>query len=242
MKVWMLFAALMMAVTETKAQSDFGLWMNVSFEKELDDQWALRGSAEARSRNNMQEMDRYNVGVEALYKPIKYLKLAAGYDLLYDHRGGTETYNDDGTISEIIPLYWWPRHSLHFGITGSYSIGDLKLSLRELYQFNYRAKAEGKNYNTYTDKWEDALDGVWHTVRTRVGLDYNIEYTPLKPFANVEVYHEDLSSISKVRYTIGTNITVGDQRELSIYYRYQDIRKGNSVNNHVLGIGYAYKF
>lgn len=235
--------ALAGTVQKARAQSDFGVWLDAGVEKKLDKHWTLEGELGTRTRNDSKEIDRYSAGVEADYKLNKYLKFSAGYNLLYDHRGGTQTYHKDGSVNKITPSYWWLRHRFLVGATGSYSFGNLGLSLREMYQYTYRPKATGKKYDTDTEEWEDVKSKSQHLLRSRLMLNYRWKHTPLTPFGSVELYHGD-EGLQKVRYTVGSNIQLAKHHSLKLYYRYQNLRTDDDddYDTHVLGIGYSFKF
>ena len=239
----LLIAVLTMVAVEVRAQSDFGVWLDAGVEKKLGKRWALEGELGARTRNNSKEMDRYSLGLGADYRLNRYLKFSAGYSLLYDHRGGTQTYHKDGTVNKITPSYWWPRHRFLIGATGSYSFGRLGLSLRETYQYTYRAKAADKKYDTDTEEWSDVKSKSQSLLRSRFQLTYRLRRTPLTPFGSVELYHGDCG-LQKMRYTLGSNIQIGKCHKLKLYYRYQDLRSNDDddLDTHVLGIGYTYAF
>ncbi len=239
----LLLAVLAMVAVEARAQSDFGIWMDAGVEKTLGKHWTVEGELGARTRNNSKEMDRYSLGLGADYKLNRYLKFSAGYSLLYDHRGGTQTYHKDGTVNKIVPSYWWPRHRFLVGATGSYSFGCLGLSLREMYQYTYRPKATDKKYDTDTEEWSDVKSKSQHLLRSRFQLTYRLKHTPLTPFGSVELYHGD-GGLQKTRYTLGSNIQIAKHHNLKLYYRYQDLRSNDDddLDIHVLGIGYTYAF
>ncbi len=242
-RILMSLAALLAWALEGKAQSDFGVWMDAGIEKKINKHWTLDGEIGARTRDNSKEMDRYSLGVGADYKLNKYLKFSAAYNLLYDHRGGTQTYHKNGTVNKITPAYWWPRHRFLFGVTGSYSFGNLGLSLREMYQYTYRTKAKNKKYDTDTEEWEDVKSKSQHLLRSRFQINYRIRHTPLVPFGSVELYNGN-GGLQKTRYTVGTNLQMAKHHELKLYYRYQDLRDNDDddLDTHVLGIGYTFKF
>ncbi len=237
--------ALLCMTQWVKAQSgtDFGIWMDAGVEKKFNKHWVLEGELGARTRNNSKEMDRYSFGLGADYKLNKYLKFSAGYNFLYDHRGGKQTYHKNGTVNKITPTYWWPRNRFLFGVTGSYRIGNLGLSLREMYQYTYRAKAKNKKYDTDTEEWEDIKSKSQHLLRLRFQMNYDLKHTPFTPFGSVEMYHGE-GGLLKTRYTLGTGISLGKKNELKLYYRYQNLRHNDDDDwdIHVLGIGYKYKF
>lgn len=224
-------------------QSDFGVWATVGADKKLSKQWSVAGELGLRTRDNSKEMDRYHLGLEADYKPWKFLKMTVGYNFLYDNRSEKVTYHKDGTENKITPAYWWPRHRFLLGVTGSYSLGNLDLSLREMYQYTYRPKASGKKYDTDTKEWEDVKSKSQHQLRSRFQMAYNIGKSPFKPFGSVEMYHGE-GGLQKTRYTLGTDIALSKRHSLKVYYRYQDLRVNDDddLDLHVLGIGYKYKF
>lgn len=240
-----LLAFLMGNAQQLKAQNsaDFGIWMDAGVEKKFNKQWSLEGEIGARTRNDSKEMDRYHLGIATDYKLNKYLKFSAGYNLLYDHRGGTQTYHKDGTVNKITPSYWWPRHRFSFGVTGSYSFGNLGVSLREMYQYTYRSKAKDKKYDTDTEEWEDVKSKSQHLLRSRFQLNYRLKHTPFTPFGSVELFHGE-GVLQKTRYTLGTSYSISKQHKLKLYYRYQDLRQNDDddPDTHVLGIGYSYQF
>ncbi len=225
------------------AQADFGIWADAGVEKKIDKHWAVEGEIGARSRNNSKEMDRYSLSVGTDYKLNKYVKFSAAYNLLYDHRGGTQTYHKNGTVNKITPSYWWPRHRFQVAATGSYSFGRLGFSLREMYQYSCRPLAEGKKYDTDTEEWGDIKSKSIHMLRSRLQVNYDIKNTPLTPFANAEMFHGE-GGLQKVRYTVGTSLALTKHHNLKVYYRFRDIYGTNEdeQDTHVLGIGYTYKF
>lgn len=243
-----LFISVLLCVVgavETMAQkSDFGIWTSAGIEKKLGKQWKLSGELGARTRDNSSTMDRFDVGVGVDYKPVSFLKLSAGYDFLYDHRARRVTYHrKSGTVNKITPSYWWPRHRVLLGVTGSYSIGRFGFSLREMYQYTYRALAKDKKYDTDTEEWEDVRSKSQHLLRSRLEVEYNIKKVPLTPFVSAEMYTGE-GGLKKMRYTVGAEWSINKHNGLSLYYRYQDLRENDDddLDMHVLGIGYEYSF
>lgn len=245
-KIGIFLTMLAAGTSQATAQSegsDFGVWMDAGIEKSLGRKWTLEGEIGARTRNDSKEMDRYSLGLGADYKLNQYLKLSAGYSLLYDHRGDTQTYHKDGSVNKVTPSYWWPRHRFLLGLTGSCRLGPFGLSLREMYQYTYRPLAKDKKYDTDTQEWEDIRSKSQHLLRSRFQLNYRWKHTPLTPFGSVETYHGE-GGLQKTRYTLGTNVSITRHHDLKLYYRYQDLRKNDDddLDTHVLGIGYSYKF
>ncbi len=226
-----------------QSDSDFGVWLNADVKKKIDKHWSVDGELGAKTRDNSKEMDRLSLGIGTDYKFNKYLKLSAGYNFLYDHRAKKQTYHKDGTVNKITPSYWWPRHRFLLGATSSYSIGNLGLSLREMYQYTYRTKAKNKKYDTDTEEWEDVKSKSLHILRSRFLVDYRIKGTPFTPYGSVETYHGE-GGLRKTRYTLGTGFSIAKRHELKLYWRYQDLRHNDDdedLDTHVLGVSYSFK-
>ncbi|MBP5484519.1 MAG: DUF2490 domain-containing protein, partial [Bacteroidaceae bacterium] len=75
--------ALTSALTASaQASDDFGVWGEFSIEKALTTRWDLGLETHFRTQDNSTCLDRWGVGVNAAYRVHKYLKLAAGIELL----------------------------------------------------------------------------------------------------------------------------------------------------------------
>ena len=130
---WVRFIILVLFLTFvfiglSKAQTtnDFGKWVSVGAEKNVNDSWGLGVSTELRTKDNTGSVDRWQLGVSGTYKVCKVMKLGGGYEFHMKNRTV-----DDGT--ETVP-----RHRLMFDITPGGKVSDwLKLSLRERYQYTY---------------------------------------------------------------------------------------------------------
>ena len=81
-----LFFALMALTSalaaSAQASDDFGVWGEFSIEKALTTRWDLGLETHFRTQDNSTCLDRWGVGVNAAYRVHKYLKLAAGIELL----------------------------------------------------------------------------------------------------------------------------------------------------------------
>ena len=60
----------------------------------------------------------------------------------------------------------------------------------------------------------------------------------------IELYNS--WGIEKIRYNIGTDLRLSKQHNLSIYYRYQDMKHADAddydPDMHYIGVGYKFKF
>ena len=155
-----LFAAALALCSATSAiaQSDFGVWTEIGVEKSFNKKFSLEASVENRMANNATQPQRPNAAIGGSYKPLKWLKLGAGYVFIYNRnfQETEEKYkeNDEGEIvlgKDGKPIiegynvdhgYWRPRHRAYFDVQGKVDVGRFSISLRERYLYNYYVETE----------------------------------------------------------------------------------------------------
>lgn len=155
-----LFAAALALCSATSAiaQSDFGVWTEIGIEKSFNKKFSLEASVENRMANNATQPQRWNAAIGGSYKPLKWLKLGAGYVFIYNRnfQEAEEKYkeNDEGEIvlgKDGKPIiegynvdhgYWRPRHRAYFDVQGKVDVGRFSISLRERYLYNYYVETE----------------------------------------------------------------------------------------------------
>ncbi len=229
------------------AQSEAGLLMEVGAEKKLSKKFSVGLEADLRTRNNLKTMDRWSLGISAAYRPLKYLKFDAGYTLLNNNFREDISYNANGSYNNWTPSYWGMRHRLHASVTGTYKFqNNLRISLRERWQYTYRPEKTVQRWDFDNSWWEDkARSGkAKNQLRSRFEISYDRKRAFFTPFASIELYNS--WGIEKIRYNIGTDLRLSKQHNLSIYYRYQNMKHVDDddyePDMHYIGIGYKFKF
>ena len=167
-----LFAAALALCSATSAiaQSDFGVWTEIGVEKSFNKKFSLEANVENRMANNATQPQRWNAAIGGSYKPLKWLKLGAGYVFIYNRsfQETEEKYkeNDEGEIvlgKDGKPIiegynvdhgYWRPRHRAYFDVQGKVDVGRFSISLRERYLYNYYMQAK-----TMRDKYRNPVQG-----------------------------------------------------------------------------------
>ena len=235
------------ALLTASAQSEAGLMMEVGAEKKLSKKVSIGLDAELRTRNNLKTLDRWSLGVGAEYKVLKNVKLAAGYLLLNDNFRESISYKADGNYNNWRPSYWGIRHRLYASATGSLKLNkNLRLSLRERWQYTYRPEKTVSRWDFDNSCWENKVREVKakNQLRSRLQVDYEKKHALLAPYASVELYNA--WAVEKVRYTLGTNVNLAKQHTLNLYYRFQDLRNVAAdeydPDMHYIGAGYKFKF
>lgn len=243
---------LALAPVSTYAQSEAGLLLSVGAEKKLGKKLSLEIEADFRTRNDFKTIDRWSGGVSADYKFTKWLKGDAGYELLYDNNRERITYNNDasGTVTGYNnwrPSYWGIRHRFSVSLTADRKVwGNLRLSLRERWQYTYRPEKETERWDFDNSKWETKLRGGRgkSKLRSRLQVEYDRKGSVFKPYANAELYNA--WNVEKVRYTLGTDIKLSKQHSFNVFYRFQKMHNVDiddyEPDMHYIGIGYQFKF
>jgi len=234
----------------THAQTEGGLLIEAGAEKKLSQQWSVSLDADFRTRNNFKTIDRWSIGLSAEYKPVKWLKAAAGYVLLNNHFRediSYQTLDDQKVYNNWRPSYWGIRHRLHASLTGTYKFSNnIRISLREKWQYTYRPEKTVARWDFDNSQWEDNLRASKgkHQLRSRLQVEYDKKRALLTPFVSTEFYNS--WSLEKIRFNVGTDIRLSKQHSLSVFYRFQKMYNvapdEYDPDMHYLGIGYKFKF
>jgi len=252
-KKWKIMKKLLMIIMVASftmpimAQSDdaeTGLWMSAEAQKKINSQWSISGEAEYRLRENLGSTDRWTLSLGTVYKPLKWLKFDAGYKFMRVLNDDKTSYKSNGVdINKWTPSYWNTKHRAWASVTGTMALGRFDLSLRERWQYTYRPETTVQRYDVDEDEWEDKVkDGkAQHVLRSRVQLEYDIPRCKVEPYVSAEFYNAS-GGLKKIRYTVGADWKINKQNSIGAFYRYIDAKEEDDLNQHVIGIGYKYKF
>jgi len=238
-KITILSAMLTLALTTTRAQA---LWSSAAAEFDIAKNLSGNVEGEYRTTDNMSSTNRWSLSAGLDYKFCRHFKLGASYTFI-DHHSDSRTTKKGNIVSS----YWQPRHRFAIDATGSYRLGNMKLSLRERYQFTHHteqtvAKYDGDDGSRKSDELIEAKDN--QVLRSRLKAELDIKKTIFTPFASFEIYNSltDGFSTDQLRYTVGTELSLSKRHKLNLFYRYVNDRGDNDGNLNVIGVGYCYKF
>lgn len=237
-----LIITIMLAIAWTASQAQ-ALWTSASADFDITKKLSGFVEGEYRTTDALNSTNRWSVEGGLAYKFCPYFKIGASYTFINQHFDSRTTKKGN-----IIDSYWQPRHRLSFDAIGSYKFGKLKLSLRERYQFTHHteqtvAKYDGDDGSLKSDEMIEAKDK--HVLRSRLKAEYDISKSIFTPFASAEIYNSisDGFSTKKLRYTIGTDISIAKHHDLSLYYRYIDNHGDDDTPSlNVIGVGYKFSF
>jgi hypothetical protein len=245
-----LLLAVVATVFNAQAQSESGMIMGLEVEKKVNKQFGVGLEADYRTRNDFKTIDRWSVGLNADYKLTKWLKADAGYSFL--RTNFREKITTGSSKTKWRPSYWGNRHRFHLSLGANYKVwSNLRISLRERWQYTYRPEKSVERWKidetlkTKTPDDDYVRDSKGnHQLRSRLQVEWDQKRALLTPFANMELYNS--MAIEKIRYTVGTDISLAKQHSLSLYYRFQDVRHQDEdeydPDMHYFGVGYKFKF
>ena len=229
------------------AQSEAGLLVSAKAEKQVNKKLSFGIEAEMCTRNNLKTMDRWKFGIGAEYKLTSWLKANAGYNLLNQNYREDYNYKSSGALNKWRPSYWGIKHRVYASLTGSYKFSNnIKLSLRERWQYTYRPEKTVQRWDYDDEEWEDKVRSATgkNQLRSRFEIAYDKKHALLTPYASMELYNS--WGIEKIRYTVGTDIRLNKQHSLGVFYRFQDMKNVDAddydPDMHYIGLGYKFTF
>ena len=206
--------------------SDWSLWTSMEAEKKLSKKWDLGVEAQYRLKDNMSVTDQIRIGADISRKLGDYVKLGAGYELIAKHKIKQDNY-----------VY---RNRFRVQATGSYKYARFTASWRTRMQLTLM-ETEAPRGDIFED---DSYKWVW---RNRFGLKYDIKKTPLKPYANVELFQHLFSGSEpgyyKNRFSIGTEYKLNKRHSLEAGYILEtEVDTKKKYSNNVFKVGYVFSF
>ncbi len=249
----LLIALLPLAVSAQ--DSTWGTDLAVEISKSLSKKTSLELDAELRTRDGVETVDRVGGGLSVHYKAFPWLRLAGGYLFLYDHEERLSHYDEDdrdvkrGLAQVGAPKnlrdYWVVRHRAHASATLTHKWGNLRLSLRERWQYTYRMEKVVKGRYNYLYQRSDEAEHLYkakgkNVLRSRLSARYKIDGFPLTPEVSIETFNA--WNVEKVRCTLGADWKISKKQTMYFYYRYQHGDDDNKPERrHVTGITYELK-
>ena len=233
-------AAVVVTGSATVCQAQ-AVWLDAGVSKSWQKKYSVGINAQYRTTDALNSTDRWAVGADFGWKPMKWLKVGADYSLIYQHR--PERITNKGNIVESC---WQPRHRVGVNVTGSVKFGFFTLSLRERWQYT---RQQGVNARKHapdgSDKgWEYVRPKDRHVWRSRVKAEWGIrKKCPFTPYVSAEMYNSlnNGFSVTKMRYTGGCDYKINKHNSVGLYYRFVDSYEPGDRNLNVIGAEYTFK-
>lgn len=250
MRRFLIAAAVSFAVMSASAQG-FSGEASVKYGTPLH--FDVNAGMEYRTTDGFKDTDQWSAEVGVSTKITKWLKAAVGYSFIQDHYPASVTSKNQYDVN----AYWATKHRVYAGLTGSLKVWKFELSLRERYQFTHRMPLSVPRFDDGEpagNKHVDAKDK--HVLRSRLELSFKpYKKCKFEPYMSYEVYSllkavnrtEHLSTggkfADKQKATVGCSYKINKHNSVELYYRYVHTSDPDDLDaNHLIGLGYAFKF
>ncbi len=275
MKKYLVTICAMVLTSSAMAQSsdddDFGLNLSVAAEKELLPALDINVSAEMRTQENTQRVERYMLGAELGYKFYNTktfdMKVSGGFEYMWNQKMEETKFKtvEDGRPSDKVDYnvnerYWRQRHRTSLGLSFDYSPSKRwSFQLKETVQYNHYCAGDSINqmehrfiYNSFPPPGQymeraqldkKAVEAKDRFVlRSKFTVEYNIKGVPVNPFASVDYGCGLNYTTNKWKYSVGADYNINKKNRLTVYYRFQTEDDDDEPNGHMVGLGYKVKF
>ena len=233
------FVAMAQSVSAQVDHDDFGVWTTVEVKKDFGKKFDISAEAELRTQDYSQAVERWTVGLGASYKLVSWLKADIGYRFI-----DKQQLQEVTRKGNVVDNYWSPRHRVYASLTGKVKFGRFEFSLRERYQLTCRGEQYVTKWNAESVEIDPERVKAKNesVLRSRLGVDWNIRKSPFTPFASCEMHNviSDNWEIEKLRWIIGTKYKFNKRHSIEASYVFQDVNY--DYNQHILSLGYCYKF
>ncbi|MFI3280644.1 MAG: DUF2490 domain-containing protein [Rikenellaceae bacterium] len=206
------------------------------------------------SKDDVENVYKYRVGVDLQFKLFKGMKLDVGPELRYYEGYDMFMLNGGLTYKTFGCIYWGASYRLAVdrleSTTTTYSYSgfgsNYDSETYHRYAFDVTYKDDFKRftpsfrlrYSNYTD--DDVFDGEF--LRYRAKLEYNIRKCKFTPFISAEGFQElNEMMLYKMRYSTGVDYKFSKNSSLGVDYKL-DYFSLKYKNAHIFSIGYKYKF
>ena len=201
---------------------DLETWTSAEFRYRPAKRWRIGLEGQLRLKENSSVIDGYFAELTGGYEVFKGFRTSLGFRLISknDNTGRQQGYEN------------YVR--LHADALYKHEVKRLGLS--------YRLRYQTRDELGVTNENGDFAD---HTLRLKIGTEYNFRKWKLDPQLSAEIFHEnnrnEEEGFDKFRVTFGTEYKLKKWGRLGLYYRYeQEINKTNPAKTDIIRIKYVY--
>lgn len=233
---------------DISSADDVGLWLEASATKRINKHWSVEGGTEFRMNDNISTPNRFSLGGSVSYRPLKWMRLSAGYIWLYGHKAAKDkiNYTSDEQPQKknykYTPAYWSSRHRVNaeLAMQAPKLWRCVQLSARLRYQFTWR---NAFTVDRLKYKYIDTLDEEGNTIRvlsdddpqsdpdekeyasthylrSRIKAEYEKKRCPWSPYISYEFFNDLSTSMTMVksRLGVGTGYKINKKNSVSLGY------------------------
>lgn len=207
---------------EAQENRDLETWTSAEFRYRPSKKWRFGLEAQLRLKENSSEIDGYFGELTGGYEIFKGFRTTLGLRLISknDNTGKQQGYEN--------------YMRLHADALYRHKVKRLGLS--------YRLRYQTRDELGVTNENGDFAD---HTIRLKIGTEYNFRKWKLDPQLSGEIFHEndrnEDEGFDKFRVTFGTEYKFKKWGRIGLFYRYErEINKTNPASTDIIRVQYVY--
>lgn len=200
-KILLLLAAAMLPLAVGAQSVESAGRASVGVDYKIQKGLHVQAEEEIRSSGNFESLGSLRTSLGITYKPVKYVKLGAGYTLINPYKASASAFN-------------YPRHRIYADVTGYLPYGDFQFSLKERLQLTHRSG----DFNTF----QNTPNSV--ALKTRLGVKYKglNKFVPSLAFEIRTVFNDPWGSTSGSELTNNSGKTYHAYTPTGYTHTYND--------------------
>jgi hypothetical protein len=214
-----LIALLAVPVTSFSQDDDFGIWLGADASHKIFSRLEADISGSLRTAENSKTIDQYFAEGGLSYKLNKTFSVGSSYRLLNKIENNSDYYF---------------RHKFFLYTKASVPVGRFEFSSKLAYQRTVRTYIENDN-----DLLPESL------LRLKLKADYDIQSSPFKPYLSCEPFYilsSNDQGLSKTRFSAGFNVRITPKSSVDAGYIFENNRKAQTADSHIISVKYNFKF
>lgn len=242
MKAKILITLMALAPALASAQTDLGVWAGAEAQFKLSKKWSAEVGADVRTNSGFSSFNRWSLGAEIDFAPVKVLEFGVGYAFQDQHKDSYATKKGN-----IVDDYWRIRNRVYGQAKLKFRPSVLKLDFRFRYQMTSKAEVSIAKYSSSgTRKDNEVKEAETENLfRSRVGFGVKTK-SIFTPSVSYELFNNlgDSFSLDKQRLCVGTDIKLSKRNSIYVGYVRNIFSDDNDDDNmhNAIQIGYKIKF
>ena len=218
---WCVLLALLLPLAAGAQDDDFGIWYSATAKVGITNRIDADISAELRTYNNAGKIEQGFLEAGVDYKLTGFLSAGASYRI-------TEAFEEDDSK-------YHPQHKIFLELKANIKPGNFTFQGRVRYQTRFK---------TYFQDADDEIPD--HTLRIRLKAIYRTPALPLNPFIYSEtfipLFRDSERLVGKNRLAAGVEYKITGRHSIEAAYLFQRDWLPKLADEHIINVGYNFKF
>jgi len=209
--------------------NEYGVWTSITVEKKIK-KWDLSSTAELRTIDYLNNINRFSVDIDGSYNIFKKLKVGAEAKFIYFHDFKYDDYQSRG------------RYALY--TQGKWKLCRFNFSLREKVECTVKDVSDRIRSSGTIDTYRINPEWYW---RNRLKVQYDIPTLPLAPGFSVESFYQlnnpNGNVFDELRYTLSLQYRLSKKRSIEVFgLMAPELNTSSPTTKYVGGVNYIISF